>query len=240
MADLTKLGAQSFSFRNFDLQGAINCLKELGLRQMEFCGVHFPADPNCPDLAAVRDALAGAGVVMPCFGVEGFSADEAANRARFDFAKAMGAGILTADPAPDSFDSLDALCEEYQIKIAIHNHGPESRYNKISDVARAVEGRHPFIGACVDTGHFIRGGEVPHEAITALGARVHSLHLKDWEADGDEQVLGEGKLDLAQVAAALRAIDFDGPIMMEYELDADGPVPGMQRGLDNWRQASGT
>ncbi|GMW01376.1 MAG: hypothetical protein AMXMBFR84_25130 [Candidatus Hydrogenedentota bacterium] len=232
------LGAQSYSFRNFDMNGAIAQLRSLGLNSIEFCAVHFPADPDNPKLEEIKAAIASAGVTVPCYGVEGFSKDEAANRKKFEFAKALGIGILTADPEPDSFDVLDKLVEEYQIKIAIHNHGPKARYDKVADTISAVQGHHAFIGACVDTGHVIRSGEKPHEVIEALGDRVISLHLKDWIHGGAEQILGKGDMDLAAVAKALRAVKFDGPLMMEYEEHPDDPAPHMKEGMENWEAAA--
>jgi sugar phosphate isomerase/epimerase len=89
----------------------------------------------------------------------------------------------------------------------------------------------------VDTGHSIRSQEKPHDVIRALGARVHSLHLKDWRFGGPETILGEGDMDMVAVAAALKAIGFNGPIMMEYEESPSEPTADMQKGLANWRAA---
>jgi sugar phosphate isomerase/epimerase len=230
------MGAQSFSFRKFDFDGAVRQLKDLGLDLMEFCGVHFPADPDFADLGKIKESLAAADVRVPCYGVEAFTADAAANRRKFEFARAIGAGILTANPEPESFDNLDELCEEFGIKIAIHNHGPESRYNKVEDTLKAVEGHNAMIGACVDTGHVLRAGEVPHEVIHALGSRVISVHLKDW-GDTHETIAGQGNMDMVEVARALMAVAFTGPVIMEYEESAENPVPDMKVGLENWRKA---
>src|SRR5690606_18501371 len=119
----------------------------------------------------------------------------------------------------------------------IHNHGPSARYDSVEDTLRAVKDHSPMIGACVDTGHVIRSGEKPHEVITALGDRVISLHLKDWVHGGDERILGEGDIDLPGVAKALKALDFKGPLNLEFELDSENPVPGMQAGLAHWAKA---
>lgn len=231
------MGAQSYSFRKFDLDGALKCLKELGLNQMEFCTVHFPADASHENFPKVKATLQAAGVSVPCFGVMGFGADAAANRKVFEFGKALGVQVLTADPSPESFDNLEYLSAEFGIKIAIHNHGPKARYDKVDDTLKAVEGRSPMIGACVDTGHAIRSGEKPHEVIEKLGSRVISLHLKDWVHGGKEQILGEGDMDLVAVAKALKAIKFSGPIVMEYEESPDNPVPDMKKGWENWKKA---
>ena len=231
------MGAQSYSFREFGFADSIRCLKELGLNEMEYCGVHFPCDASAPELAKVKQAIAEAGISVPCYGVEGFGLDEALNRKKFEFAKALGIRVLTADPEPGSFDILDKLCEEFQVAIAIHNHGPGARYDKVADTLNAVEGHHRLIGACVDTGHALRSNEKPHEVIEALGPRVICLHLKDWKIGGDEQIIGEGDMDLVAVAKALKKIQFNGPIVMEYEESPKNPVPDMKKGWANWLKA---
>lgn len=232
-----RFGAQSYSFRKFDFAGSIAQLKALGLKYMEYCSVHFPPDAQDANFGKVQQALRDAGVITLSFGVEGFGKDKAANRKKFEFAKAFGLEVLTADVEPDAFDDVEALCEEFKIKIGLHNHGPKARYDKVTDTLKAVEGRSPLIGACVDTGHAIRSGEKPHEVITALGARVLSMHLKDWITGGEEQILGEGNMDLVAVAKALKAIKFDGPIVMEYENSPENPVPDMKVSLANWEKA---
>jgi inosose dehydratase len=231
------MGAQSFSFRKFSFEDSIACLKDLGLNTMEFCAVHFPPDADDANFANVKATVEAAGIDVACFGVEGFSADGAANRKKFEFAKAMGIEVLTADPTPDSFDSLDALCAEFGVKIGIHNHGPGARYDKVADTLNAVEGRHPLIGACIDTGHAIRSGEVPEEVIEALGDRLLSMHLKDWVGNEKEVIIGEGDLDVVAVAKALKAVNFSGPIVMEYEESPDNPVPDMKQCWANWERA---
>jgi sugar phosphate isomerase/epimerase len=231
------MGAQSYSFRQFNFEDSLKCLKDLGLSEMEYCAVHFPPSAEDVGFAKVKKAITDAGIRVPCYGVEGFTADEAANRKKFEFAKALGVKVLTADPTPDSFDNLEKLCEEFQICIAIHNHGPGARYDKASDTLKAVEGRSPLIGACVDTGHAIRSGEKPHEVIRTLGSRVISLHLKDWVNGGQEQILGKGDMDLVEVARALADIKFNGPMVMEYEESPDNPVPDMKLGWNNWKEA---
>lgn len=232
-----RLGAQSYSFRKFDLDGSIRCLHELGLPYMEYCGVHFPPDAADPGLAAVKAKLAREGVTALCYGVEGFTEDSAANRRKFEFAQALGVGVLTADPTPEAFDSLDALTEEFGIRIAIHNHGPGARYDKVQDTLDAVRHHSPLIGACVDTGHALRSNEQPHEVIEKLGSRMISLHLKDWAIGGEEQVLGEGDMDLLAVARSLKFVGFVGPIVMEYENSPENPVPEMIIGMNNWLEA---
>jgi inosose dehydratase len=233
-----RMGSQSYSFRMFKFEDSLRELKRLGLNQMEFCSVHFPPDATDANFETIKKTLADQGITAVSYGVEGFSADEAANRKKFEFAKALGAEILSADPTADSFDSLDKLTEEFGIKIAIHNHGPKARYDKVEDTINAVKDHSPMIGACLDSGHCIRSGEKPHESIEKLGDRLISMHLKDWVLNGPEKILGEGDLDLPAVAKVLKTLQFKGPLMLEYELTPGNPAPEMIQGLANWAKAT--
>ena len=235
--DKPRVGAQSYSFRDFDFEGSIACLKQLGTKYIEYCSVHFPCDAAHGGFPRVKQRLDAEGIVAVCFGVEGFTGDHAANRRKFELAKALGIEVLTADPTPDAFDSLDTLTDEFGVKIGIHNHGPGARYDKVADTLNAIKNHSPMIGACVDTGHVIRSGENPHEVIEQLGSRTISLHLKDWKLGGEERILGHGDMNMAAVAGVLKVIDFTGPVVMEYENSPDNPVPEMKAGLDNWLKA---
>lgn len=233
-----RLGSQSYSFRQFDTAGALAEVKKIGLTNMEFCAAHFPCNAADPGFAKVQELIKESGINVLCYGVESFTADEAANRVKFEFARALGIGIITADPLPESFDSLDKLTEEFKIKIAIHNHGPnDERYGLVEKTLAAIKDHSPMIGACVDTGHSIRAAEKPHEVLAALGDRVISLHLKDWIHGGEEQILGKGDMDLVAVARTLKDLKFAGPLMIEYENSPENPGPDMAIGIANWQKA---
>ncbi|NIA14839.1 MAG: TIM barrel protein [Nitrospiraceae bacterium] len=230
------IGVQSYSFRNFDLQGAIECLRKTGLEHMEFCGVHVPEDTSAPEFGSAMELIASSGVKMQSYGVVGFWEDFDRNRSLFALAKTMEVPILTADPKPlpEVIDNIDSLIAEYGVAIAIHNHGKPSPYCLVADTLKVLEGRHPLFGACLDTGYVITEGEEPHEAIRALGPRLHSMHLKDYErTTGKETIVGEGSMDLVAVVRALKDVQFDGPIIIEYEEEPENPVPGVCKGYEN-------
>ncbi len=240
------MAVQTYTYRNFTLFETIDMVSDLGLKYIEAYGGQqlgggldgsFGHGIGEAERTALKAKLYDAGVRLIAYGVVGLSPDEDSTRAIFEFADDMGIEIITANPDPDSFDLLEELVEEYGIKVAIHNHGPGARYAVVQDTLEAVEGRHAYIGACVDSGHVIRVEEAPNDVIRALGDRVHSLHLKDWEFGGPETIVGEGDMDLVDSAAALHEVGFTGPIMIEYELDADDPTDGVAEGVANWRAA---
>ncbi len=227
-----KVGVQSYCFRNFDLDGALKNTQELGLENIEFYGKHASHDMTPEQLSEVKAKLKKAGISVVAYGVVGFGGDEAANERIFKFAREMGINVITADPAPESFASLDKLVKKYNIKVAIHNHGPGSRYSSLEDVLNAVEGHDRRIGACIDNGHFQRSGVDAAEAARKLSKRVHAVHIKDLNAENHDQILGQGAADIPALLKALKEVGFNGPLNLEYEIEADNPVPSMKKCLE--------
>ena len=180
------VGIQSYSLRKYDRAQAIRHMQGLGLHFVEFYSKHVPLDSSTNQLAELNKLLGQSGIKMSSHGVNRFTKDHEKNRTVFEFAKRAGLKNITCNPTTDSFDSLDKLVAEYDIRVAIHNHGPGSSYDKIQEVVDAVKDHDPRIGACVDTGHFIRSKEDPIEAVKKLGKRVFGLHIKDEGKTGKE------------------------------------------------------
>lgn len=230
------MGAQSYSLRNFNTLEAVRHIQGMGLHFVEFYSKHLNPNATAGQIKETQQLLANAGISISAHGVNGFTKDHEANRKVFEFAKRAGIRTITANPQLDSFDSLDKLVAEYDIRIAIHNHGPDALYDKIEDVVKAVKGRHKWIGACIDTGHFIRSKEDSVKAIHQLGDRVFALHIKD-EAKQEKRshnvVIGQGHLDVVGVFKALRKIKFpaDGSLSLEYEANPKNPIDDMKQCL---------
>ena len=233
-----RMGIQSYSLRHFPFDEAMDKVAELGLGYVELYPGHL--DHSKVTEAALSEAIKrmeGLGIVPDAYGVNGFDEDEAAARKIFDFAKRLGLRSISADPTPSSFDMLDKLVEEYQIPIAIHNHGPHHRWGKPEVILEAVKDHHQLIGLCADTGHFLRADVDPVKAIKLLHGRVFGLHIKDFISEKEEAIAGDGKLDLKALIAEVRAQDFDGACSIEFELSPEDPMAGIRAGLSNVRKA---
>jgi sugar phosphate isomerase/epimerase len=236
------LGMQSYTLRNFPVDKAITMTKELGLAHIEFFPGHFSPSSSPAQIAAMKEKMAAAGLRDSANGVNAFSKNHEANRKLFEFAKQVGMRNITADPSEDAFESLDKLVAEYDIRIAIHNHGPGARYNKIADVLNAIKGHDPRIGACADLGHYIRSAEDPVKAILLLNDRLFGIHLKDFAeqtAGSRGVILGKGHLDLVGVYKALRKVNFpaDGAFSLEYEENPANPIPDVKACIAAAREA---
>lgn len=238
------MGIQSYTLRNFNLTEALRHIEGLKLHYVEFFGAHFSPDSTDAQLKEMQAQLDRAKLKISAHGVNGFSKDHAANRKLFEFAKRAGFKTITADPAPDSFDSLDKLCEEYQIRIAIHNHGPGHRYDKLADVQQAVKNRHKLVGACIDTGHVLRSDEDPVKWAAELAERVFALHIKDVKerkSQTHDVVIGTAHLDLVALFKTLRKIKFpaDGSMSLEYESNPQNPIDDVKQCLTAAAEAIG-
>ena len=236
------IGVQSYSLRKYNVVDAIRHIQGMGLHFVEFYSKHLNPNATAAQLAENHQLLKRAKVSLSAHGVNRFSKDHAANRKVFEFAKRAGIRNITANPTLDSFDSLDKLVAEYNIRIAIHNHGPGALYDSIESVKKAVAGHHKLIGACVDTGHFIRSKEDPVKAVHELGPRVFGVHMKDEEKQEKQShnvVIGSGHLDVLGLFKALKKVSFpaDGSLSLEYEANPDNPIDDMKQCLAVAREA---
>ena len=239
------LGIQLYSLRGYPVDEALQHAKDLGFKYVEFYGGMFPTNADAVAIAGMKKKVADLGLTISAHGVNKFGGDAAANRKVFEFAKAAGIPTITADPSPEAFESLDRLVKEFDIRIAIHNHGPKTRYDKVIDVLHAIEGHDDRIGACADLGHFIRSGERPTEVIRLLKGRLYGIHLKDFKEMQEKTqgvILGRGHLDVPAVFAALKQVGFPstGAISLEYEEHPDNPLADIRECMQVARDAMGT
>lgn len=239
-----KMGLQSYSLRGYtkdgqaDLAKALSVTKELGLHNWESYPAHVP--PDAARAAEFKARAAEDGVAVIGYGVVHFGKDHDANRRLFDFAKALGIGYMSADPDPDSFDSLDKLVDQYGIAVGIHNHGPGHRYDKIDKIAAVIKDHHPKVGCCVDTGHFLRSREDPVRAVEVFGKRVYGVHLKDVKDATRFTILGKGDLRTADLLQALAKNQYNYCLAVEYEESEKNPIDDIRECLVEARKAAAT
>ncbi len=238
-----KLGIQLYSLRGYkDPVVAIKHAKDLGFEQVEFYSGMFPLDSSAEQIAKIKKQVEECGLTISAHGVNKLTKDDSANRKVFEFAKAAGIRIITADPDPDSFESLDKLVKEFNIRVAIHNHGPKHRYNKVVDVLHAIEKHDERIGACADLGHYIRSGEQPTAVVRLLKGRLYGVHLKDFAEMTDKTkgvILGKGHLNVGEVFHALVETGFpsDGALSLEYEENPENPLEDIRQCVQVARDA---
>ncbi len=230
-----RLGMQAYSFNRFTFFEAVDKTRALGMRYIEaYPGQRLSKEkPNVKtdhnmskaDMLLMLQKLRESGVRLVNYGVVGLPGDEAGCRKVFDFARAMGIETIVSEPAEKSLPLISKLCDEYGINVAIHNHPKPSHYWDPDTVLRVCKEMKlsKRIGACADTGHWMRSGVNPLEAVRKLGraGRIISFHLKDLNEFGvrgaHDVVWGTGKANMGAILAELKKQGFRGVFSVEYE-----------------------
>src|SRR5258708_14029118 len=191
---------------------------------------HLPMDAK-EEAVALAD-YAAAGIKRHAAGAIYFPKDEDADiGGKFEYCKRAGIGVIVAgDPTVETLSRIEKFVKEYDIRIAIHNHGPEDKlWPSPLDVLKAVKGMDPRIGCCIDVGHTVRAGTDVVQAIHEAGPRLFNLHMKDLSDCQDKQsqvAVGDGIMPLCKMFEALIAIKYAGFVDLEYEIHPDDQMPG--------------
>lgn len=228
-----RLGMASYTFRNFPRAQVIAWMKQLQLTGLNAKDAkdHLPMDPAA-EAQAVADYEA-AGIHLHAAGTVYFPKDEDDDiRGKFEYAKRAGIKVIVAgDPAPTTLPRIEKFVKEYDIRLAIHNHGPEDKiFHSPFDVLKAVNGMDPRIGCCIDVGHTVRAGADVVESIQAAGPRLLNMHMKDLTSftDKESQVaVGQGLMPIREIFEALVQLKYGGWVDLEYEVHGDDPMPGV-------------
>ncbi|MDE3201469.1 MAG: TIM barrel protein [Acidobacteriota bacterium] len=229
-----RLGLASYTFRNFDRAQVIAWMKELKLDQLNAKDTkdHLPSDPAA-EAAAVADYKAN-GIHLHAAGTIYLRpGTEEVVRSKFEYCKRAGIGVMVAgDPTEADLPLIQKMVREYDIRVAIHNHGPEDKlWPSPLDVLKSVEKYDHRIGCCIDVGHTERAGTDVIEAIHKVGPRLYNMHMKDltdFHSKESQVAVGEGKMPIRGIFAALQQIGYKGFVDLEYEVHGDDPMPGVR------------
>ncbi|MGA7399017.1 MAG: sugar phosphate isomerase/epimerase [Candidatus Sulfotelmatobacter sp.] len=228
-----RLGLASYTFRNFSRAQLIGFMKQLSVFELNAKDVkdHLPMTPQ-EEGVALAD-YAAAGIKLHAAGAIYFTKDEDEDiRSKFEYCKRAGISVIVAgDPAPETLPRIEKFVKQYDIRFAIHNHGPEDKlWHSPLDVLKAVKSMDPRIGCCIDVGHTVRAGADVVQAIHEAGPRLFNVHMKDLtnlENKESQVAVGEGMMPVRRMFEALIAIKYPGFVDLEYEIHPDDPMPGV-------------
>lgn len=235
-----KLGVASYSFRKFSRAQAIAMTKQLGTPYLNIKDSHLKFDSTPQEIEAAKEEFKNAGIIITGCGTIYFKKpDDADIRSKFEYAKRLGAPLIVAGPTPQTLPMLEKYVKEYNIKIAVHNHGPEDPYFPTpQSVLKIVKNMDPRMGCCVDIGHTERTGVDLIKTLAEVGPRLLDMHVKDLadlKVKESQVAVGEGKIPFGEVFLQLIKMKYDGCVNLEYEIHADDPMPGMERSFSYMR-----
>ena len=228
-----RLGLASYTFRNFDRAQLIGFMKQLNVNELNAKDVkdHLPMDPT--EEAKAVDDYHAAGIHLHAAGAIYFPKDEDADiRSKFEYCKRAAIPVIVAgDPAPEMLPRIEKFVKEYDIRFAIHNHGPEDKiWHSPLDVLKAVGNMDPRMGCCIDVGHTARAGTDVVQAIKQVGPRLFNMHMKDltsFDSKESQVAVGDGKMPVREIFETLIAMKYPGFVDLEYEVHGDDPMPGV-------------
>ena len=247
-----RLGCQAYTFNRFTFFEAVDKVASLGLRIIEaYPGQKLSSeDPDArmdDGMSArarseLRQRLAEAKVRLTSYGVVGLSRDLAATRRVFEFAKDMEIETIVSEPAPDAMEMIDRLCSEFHINVAVHNHPQPSRYWNPDAVLAACKAQSKRVGACADTGNWMRSGLKPVDSLKRLDGRLLTVHLHDLDRFGSgahDVPWGTGDADIRAVLAEFRRQAFKGVILVEYEHHWLDSLPEIAQSIQYFNRIAG-
>lgn len=228
-----KVGVASYSFRKLPLDKTIAGIRRVDLHYVSIKDFHLPMKSTTAQRKEVAQAFRDAGIEPISCGVITIT-DQATGRNAFEYARDIGVPTIVCNPTPSALPLVEQLIKEFNIKIAIHNHGPEAKHFKSPyDVWDAVQKFDPRLGLCIDVGHTARAKVNPVEAIRKCSARLYDCHFKDIVSLGAKNAgmaeveVGRGILDIRGMLQALLDIHYAGHVGFEHEKTAENPLPGL-------------
>jgi sugar phosphate isomerase/epimerase len=230
-----KLGVATYSLRKFSREQAIPMLQQLHVRYLSIKECHLPYKDSPEALARGRKEFDDAGFIVLSGGVViTFNEENSQLRKYFDYAKACRFPMLIMMPTAAQLPLLDTLAHEYNIRVAIHNHGPEDK--NFPTPKSAYDAIRPFdhlIGLCIDVGHTARTGVNVVESIDRYFHRLYSVHMKDLKSlkSPAQCEVGRGVLPIPQILKLLQNRRYEGNVALEYEAEPYNPIPAMRASL---------
>ncbi len=226
-----RLGIASYTFRNFDQAHLIDFMKELKTPYLNVKDMHLPMTPA--DQVAARAAeYRAAGLKLSTGGTISFPNDDDEDiRKKFEYCKAAGITLIVGAPTHQTLPRVEKFVKQYNIRVGIHNHGPEDKnFPSPLDVLAAVDKMDPRMGCCIDVGHTMRAGTDVVAALRKAGPRLFDVHMKDL-ADGTKKesqvAVGDGVMPIHDIFKALIDMRYSGNVDLEYEIFPDNPLPGV-------------
>jgi sugar phosphate isomerase/epimerase len=229
-----KMGLTSYTLRKFTLDQAIAMTKEAGVKYISLKDVHLPYKSTKAQREEAHAKVEAAGLTLMGGGVIYMKNSEPEIRSYFEYARDAGMGTVVCSPVVEAFDIVESMAKEFDLRVAIHNHGPGDKLPSPLDVLRLVQKRDARMGICLDVGHSVRAGDVPAPTIRKCARRLYEFHIKDITAatpKGAGTEVGSGVIDIVSVLRTLLDIKYAYHVALEYEAHGDNPMPGVIESL---------
>ena len=235
-----KLGVASYSLRELARADAIAAVQALRTPYVSIKSMHLPYESTPQEMAAGRSEFEAAGLTIVGGGVVTLQQDDDDDiRTYFEYARAAGMPLMVIAPSAATLPRIERFVMEYDIGVAIHNHGPtDPHFPGPRDALPIIRDMDPRVGLCVDLGHTTRTGVDIVQTLAEAGDRVLDVHMKDLEdllVAESQCIVGEGAMPVPEIFTQLMEMGYSGFVNLEYEIDARNPLPGMLQSFSYMR-----
>ena len=234
-----KLGLASYSTRKLTLDQTLELCRDADIAYITLKDVHLPMTDTPEAIGAARAKIQAAGLQIMGGGTITLKNDPAQVRKAFEYARAGGFPLMVTAPEPAAFDIIEKAIQEFDIKVAVHNHGPEDKsFPAPQDAYKLLKGRDERFGLCMDIGHAIRAGADPVKTVDECADRLLDVHVKDLKDKAvkeSQTEVGKGAFDIPALFRALEKIGFAGHVALEYEINAEDPRVGIRESFSYMR-----
>lgn len=224
------IGFAGYSFAKFDIDKMISMLQRLNVQNLSLKEIHLPLNSSKEAIETAKKKFVDGGINVYTVGVVYMRSKEAVDQA-FEYANMVGVEMIVGVPNQDLLSYAEAKVKETNIRLAIHNHGPEDKlYPSPKDVYDRIKNFDSRVGLCIDIGHTLRAGVLPEKAVKDYRDRLFDLHVKDVTAmakDAKVLEIGRGAINYPAFIEALEKINYKGICSIEYEKDMSDPLVGM-------------
>lgn len=225
-----KLGLASYSLRNLKVDEVIKICKRLELKSISLKSHHLPLESSAEDIKSVTGKFRDGGINVYGVGVIYMKTEQEVLKA-FDYAQLAGVEMIVGVPNYELLSFVNDIIKDRNIKLAIHNHGPEDKmYPSVDNVYEKIKDLDKRIGFCIDIGHVIRNAQDPAAMLKKYKDRLFDMHMKDEtkaELEGKPTEIGRGIIDIPKVIKTLGKINYTGVVAIEFEKDGDEPLSGL-------------
>ena len=225
-----ELGLASYTLLKFKLDETLAMTKRVGLKYICFKSFHLPLESSDEQIRQVVKKVEDAGLILYGGGVISMDKEADVDRA-FEYAKTAGMKVIVAAPAPELLGLVEQKVKQYDIKVAIHNHGPgDKQWSSPDQAYEKIKQYDERIGLCHDIGHTQRLGIDPVASTEKVGARLLDVHIKDVTGPTAKDhgcEIGRGVIDIPGFLRMLIKTNYAGVVSFEYEENADDPLAGL-------------
>ncbi|MFB2117585.1 sugar phosphate isomerase/epimerase family protein [Parapedobacter sp. 2B3] len=241
-ADGFALGIAGYSFVHFDIDQSLAMMKRMNVNFLCIKDFHLPLASTEAQISAFHEKLAASGVTGYAVGPLYMTKSKAEIDNAFDYAKRVGVKLIIGIPNKEDLAYISEKTAEYDIRYAIHNHGPEDKlYPNATSIFELVKDLDPRMGLCFDMGHNMRDGQDPARDMKRYHKRIFDIHFKNVTAatkDGTTCELGRGVIDIPAFIKTLRKVGYNGKCSLEFEKDMKDPLAGLAESVGYFRGVS--